>query len=234
MIIFRGQDLETVAPVKIADIHVSPIQRNIVARDRPILAGADFVRVSEGTRTVTITFSILEQNPIIRQQHLEAVTAWAVSTVPGPMVLPYHQNRQLYVLCTGLPTPSARQWWESGLTLTFTAYDPYFRDEYTKEESCGTEFYVGGNAPPMMRIERTLNASASNQSYSDGINTMTFSTIPAGYMMINLNQERQTAQVDNTSIMPYFSLLSSFIVPKLGYMTITGTGTVKWKERWDA
>ena len=81
-----------------------------------------------------------------------------------------------------------------------------------------------------MRIERTLSSSAINQSYSDGTNTMTFSTIPAGNMVIDLN--RQTATVGTTSLMVYFSNLSKFILPRVGTLTITGTGTVKYTERW--
>ena len=83
-----------------------------------------------------------------------------------------------------------------------------------------------------MRIIRTLAAASSNQSYTDGTDTMTFSTIPAGELEIDLN--KQTAQVDGASIMQNYALTSTFIIPKLGVSTITGTGTVKWVERWHA
>ena len=232
MIIFHGMDFEAAAAVTIKDIYVSPIQRKVVVRERPIQAGADFVRVTDGTRTVKITFSLLEQDPYKRQEQIEAVTAWADTKQPAPMSLPYHRGKLLDVLCDNLPAPSAREWWESSLTLTFTAFDPYFYDEFDRSIACGTAFFVGGNAPPKMRIERTLSADANNQAYSDGADTMTFSTIPTGAMVIDLN--RQTAQVGATSIMQYFSLLSTFILPKTGSMTITGTGTVKWRERWTA
>ena len=101
-----------------------------------------------------------------------------------------------------------------------------------KSVSCGTAFRVAGNAPPLMRIERTVSGSAaSNQSYSDGTDTMTFSTIPVGDMVIDLNA--QTAKVGSTSIMQYYQSAGSFIVPKPGSVTITGTGTVKYRERWE-
>jgi hypothetical protein len=49
--------------------------------------------------------------------------------------------------------------------------------------------------------------------------------------VIDLN--RQTAAVGGVSIMQYWPLTgASFIIPKTGAMTITGTGTVKWRERW--
>lgn len=230
MIYFRNTPLESVAPVKVEDIRVSPIARSPVVRDRPILGGADFVRIKEGTRTVTITFGLLEQNNDLRQKNIDAITRWALSDQPAPMQLPYNQNRMLDVICTGLPEPSTRQWWESRLYLTFTAYDPYFYDPTEKSAACGTAFLVLGDAPPLMRITRTLADAATDQAYSDGTDTMTFSTVPAGNLMIDLN--RQTAAVGTTSIMQYFGLTSSFILPRVGSMTITGTGTVKWRERW--
>ena len=230
MIYFRNTALESVAPVKIEDIRVSPIGRSAVVRDRPILGGADFVRIHDSTRTVTITFGLLEQDYEKRKAYIDAITIWALSDHPAPMQLPYHQNRMLDVICTGLPEPSTRQWWESRLYLTFTAYDPYFYDPTEKSAACGTEFLVLGNAPPKMKITRTLSAAAGNQAYSDGTDTMAFSTIPSGNMVIDL--DRQTAAVGNTSIMQYFGLTSSFILPRVGSMTITGTGTVTWRERW--
>jgi hypothetical protein len=230
VIYFRNVALESVASVKIEDIRVTPVPRSSVVRDRPILGGAEFVRVKDGNRTVTITFGLLEQDYEKRRRDIEAITRWALSDQPAPMQLPYHQNMALDVICTGLPEPSTREWWESRLALTFTAYDPYFYSIAEKSVACGTAFLVLGDAPPKMRITRTLSESASNQAYSDGTDTMTFSTVPAGNLVIDLN--RQTAAVGNTSIMQYFGLTSSFILPRVGSMTITGTGTVKWRERW--
>lgn len=232
MIYFHGAALESVAPVMVEDIRVSPIQQLPVIRERAIQAGADFVRLRKGQRTVTITFSILEDNWDLRQRYLEAVTDWATTGQPEPMQLPYHGGRLLDVICTGLPEPSTRQWWEARLALTFTAYDPFFYDSQEKSAACGTAFFVAGNAPPKMRITRTLTASASNQAYSDGTDTMTFSQIPAGDLEIDLN--RQTAAVGTASIMNKFALTSTFIVPKLGTQTITGNGSIRWRERWQA
>ena len=229
MIYFRGKALESVAPVMIEDIRVSPVAQMPVTRDRPIQAGAAFIRAHEGTRSVNITFSILEQNYDIRRRHIEAVTAWAVSDTPAPMQLPY-TGRLLDVICTGLPDPSTRQWWEQRLNLTFTAYDPFFYDIAEKTAACGTAFTVLGDEPPKMRIVHTFAADASDVTYSDGTNTMTFSTIPAGELVIDLN--KQTAAVDDSSIMQYYALTSQFLQPRTGAQTITGTGSVKWIERW--
>ena len=232
MIYFNGTALESIAPVKVDDIRVSPIQLSAVARQRPIRFGADFVRMQGGSRTVTISFALLTNDLGIRQKQLQAITRWARTDEPKRLTLPYHDNVYLECICTSLPEPSIRQWWESRLSLVFTTFDnPYWTATYEKSIACGTAFTVLGDAPPIMQIKRTLGSTASNQAYSDGTNTMTFSTIPAGDMVIDLNH--QTAYVGSSSIMQYYSYASAFIQPKVGTQTITGTGTVYWRERWE-
>ena len=162
---------------------------------------------------------------------IEDLTRWAVYDVPKPLSLPYHSGRLIDVICTGLPTPSTRQWWEGKLTVVFTAYEPYFYSQQEKTANCGQEITVGGTATPLMQITRTLSTAKSNQTYSDNKNSMTFSTIPVGDMVIDLNH--QTAAVGSTSIMQYLSFNSSFIKPRTGQYTINGTGAVKWRERWE-
>ena len=231
MIFFNSVALESVAPVMIEDIRVSPIVQLPVSRDRPLQAGAAFIRARESTRTIGITFSILEQDHSTRQRYIEAVTAWALSDKPAPMQLPYHTGKLIDVLCTGLPEPSTRQWWESRLNLTFTAYEPFFYSAVEKQAACGTAFTVQGNAPPIMRIENTVSAG-DDRTYSDGTKTMSFNDLPAGALVIDLNA--QTAVVGSVSAMPYYTLTSSFLLPKTGAQTITGTGTIFYRERWQA
>lgn len=232
MIYFNSRALEAIAPVKIEDIRVSPISMNATARQRPISWGQQFVRMTGGARTVTITFALLTNDHTTRQRQLQQITQWARSDKPGKLSLPFRDNMYLECICTQLPEPSTRQWWESRLGLTFTTMDnPYWTSIAEKSAACGTTFFVGGGAPPLMRIERSLTAAANNQSYSDGTDTMTFSSIPAGALEIDLN--RQTAAVDGTSIMPQYTFDSSFILPKIGTQTVIGTGTVYWRERWE-
>jgi phage-related protein len=232
MIYFDGVALETIAPVKVEDIRVSPISMGATARQRPIRWGQEFVRMTGGARTVTITFALLTNDRTQRERQLMSITNWARSDNPKKLSLPFRDNMYLECICTQLPEPSTRQWWESRLNITFTTMDnPYWNSIMEKTANCDTTFYVGGNAPPLMQIERTLSASATNQSYSDGTDTMTFSAIPAGKLTIDLN--RQTADVDGTSIMPQYTFESNFILPKVGAQTVTGTGTVRWRERWE-
>ena len=232
MINFDGVELESVAPVMVEDIKVSSIQLTATARQLPIKWGAEYVRMTGGSRTVEISFGLLVDKPEIRAAHVMAITKWARSDEPKRLILPYYSGKYLEAICTALPAPSMRQWWENKLRLTFTTYDnPYWTDLAEKHASCGTAFTALGTAPPLTRITRTLSASASDQSYSDGTVTMTFSTIPAGDLVIDLN--RQTAAVGTTSIMQYLSFASEFIQPVPGTRTITGTGTVYWRERWE-
>ena len=234
MIIYNGVSLESIAPVRVVDILVSPIQQTVTNRPRPIQAGSDFVRMHRGTRTVAITFALLTNDMHVRQNQLTQIVNWAASDVERPLTIPNFNERALSCVCTAFPEPSTRQWWESKLRLVFTAYDnPYWTAINEKSASCGnTAFFVGGDAPPLMRIEKTLGASDS-LTYSDGTDSMTFGTYtgrPTGALVIDLN--RQTAAVGTTSIMQGFTFASKFILPKTGNMTITGSGTVKWRERW--
>ena len=233
MIVFNGVSLESVANVQIEDIRVYPIKLNPVARQRAIRFGSDFVRMGGGERTIAITFAILDNNPVSRQAALDAVCRWAKSDREYKLELPTNPNKYLECVCTSRPEPSTRQWWESKLRLVFTCFNnPYWTSKGEKSVACGTAFSVLGDAPPLMRIERTVSGSAvTNQSYGDGTNTMTFSTIPVGDMVIDIN--RQTAAVGSSSIMEYYQPSGNFIIPKTGSQTITGTGTVKYRERFE-
>ena len=236
MILFNGTALEQVAPVKIVDILVSPIQMTAIARQRPVTWGADFVRLTGGSRTVSIEFALLTDDREVRQQQLRAITRWARSDTPGKLMLPNRRGMYLEAICTALPEPSLRQWWESELRIVFTTYDnPYWTSVGEKSIACGTTFVVTGDAPPLMRIERTLSEAATNQKYKLDSNQITFSEIPAGDLVVDLN--RQTAAVTSgsttTNIMANYTFTSNFPIPRTGSQKITGTGTVIWRERWD-
>lgn len=231
MIIYNGVSLESVADVKIEDVRVNPIAFEAVAHPRAILGGSDFVRGRAGTRTVMITFAVLDNDEYTRQQKLMAISEWAKNDKEYRLEVPGHPEYFLMAICTEKPDPSLRQWWESRLRLVFTCFDnPYWNSKGEKSVACGTAFHVLGDAPPLMRIERTLGSAASNQSYGLDGKTMSFSSIPAGDMVIDL--DRQTAKVGNTDIMQYYKFDSRFLIPRTGSMTITGTGTVKYRERW--
>lgn len=231
MICFDGVDILSVAPVKIVDILVSSVELEAISKGRAIVGGSDFVRIHDGTRTVQVTFAILEDDPIKRMAYLNSLRIWAKRDAEYTLEIAFVPDKYLEAVCTKFPDPSIRQWWESDLTITFTCFNnPYWTSKAERTVACGTEFIVLGDAQPLMRIERVLESDATNQSYSNGQETMTFSTIPQGEFVIDLN--KQTATVGNSSVMNYYSFTSRFIVPKTGIQTITGTGIVKFRERW--
>ena len=230
MITFNGIPISSIAPVMIEDIRVSPIALNPVARERAVQGGAEFVRMRDGSRTVSITFALLEDDPVVRAAHLEHLRTWAKRDKEYPLMIYTVPGKYLTAVCTGFPEPSIRQWWESKLRITFTCFDnPYWTSLAERSVPCGTAFVALGDAPPLMRIEH-IQTAASALTYSLDGRTMTFSQVPSGNLVIDLN--RQTAAVDALSIMSTYTFTSRFLIPRTGTQTITGTGTVKFRERW--
>ena len=232
MIIFNDVALNSVAPVMVEDIKISPISMSATARQRPIKWGADFVRMTGGTRTVTITFGLLTEDISERADQVREITRWARSAAPGKLMLPGHDGVYLEVVCTGLPEPSARQWWESRLRIVFQTFDnPYWTGIEEHDGACGSAIMVMGSAPPLMRVRAAFDQTVTNRTYGIGTETMTFSSLPAGTLTIDFN--KQTADVGGTSVMSAFSFGSVFPEPRTGAQTVTGIGRVKWRERWE-
>lgn len=231
MIKFNGIDLEeTIPELKVEDIRVNPIQITPVVRQR-IGAGQDFIRMTEGTRTIVITFALQIDDLDERIAKLEEVKQWAMPYQESQLSLPMYPDKHFDCRCTGYPEPSYRQWWEAKLRLVFTTFNnPYLTSDDEIRANCGTQFSVGGTAAPQMRIERQLSSKVANQTYAADGKSMFFEQIPAGKMLIDLN--RQTAEVGGASIMQYFGKTSKFIEPRTGNILISGVGTVIYRERW--
>lgn len=233
MIFFDNIDMQSVADVRIEDVRVSSIKYSPLVRSRATSPGSVFVLNRPASRTVSIIFALLKEDRMARQAALDAINAWAKTDREYKLELPGHPDHYLMAVCTAKPDPSLRQWWESKLRIVFSCFDdPFWNAKIEKSVACGTAFYVLGDAPPRMRIERTLSGAASNQSYSLDGRTMTFSSIPAGNMVIDLDPTKQTAKVGTTSIMQYYAMTSRWIIPRTGQQTITGIGTVKYRERF--
>lgn len=230
MIIFNGVDLEDIAPVMIEDIRVPPMNTQAVERQN-VGIGQQFVRMTGGKRTITITFALLEEDKNARYALLEEIKKWARPWESCPLILPMDETKHYDCRCTGYPEPSYRQWWESKLRLVFsTDENPYLTSNEEIRANAGETLTIGGTAPPLIRIERKLTSQVANQTYACNGRSMFFSRIPAGNMKIDLN--KQTAEVGGASIMQYYGKTSKFILPVNGNMTITGTGTIIYRERW--
>lgn len=232
MIKFHGVDMTDNFPVKIEDITVSPIQLNPVARQRAIEWGADFVRMGGGTRTVTVSFALLERDINKRERTMQDLRDWATTEGEETLELPQFEGRHLECVVTQMPDHTYRKWWENKLKIVFTCFNnPYWTSNDMIEVPCGTLFSIGGSAPPLVTISRKGVTPLANQSYSCNGQVMTFSTIPAGNMVIDLN--RQTAAIGKTSFMRYYVPTSTWIKPVIGAnQRVTGTGTVAYRERW--
>lgn len=232
MIKFNNVELTDIAPVKIEDINVSNIQLNPVARPRPIAYGSEFVRMSGGTRSVTVSFALLETNREERERVMQNIRNWASIGKEYTLELPEFTNRHLECAVTQLPDYSYRKWWENKLKIVFTCFNnPYWTSNELIEVPCGAVFSIGGSAQPLIQLYRYGTNGMSNPSYSDGVNTMSFTEIPAGEFIADLN--RQTAAIGGASIMRNYVPTSSWIVPKIGaYQSITGNGFVRYRERW--
>ena len=232
MIKFNNVELTELVPVKIEDIDVSPIEMTPIARQRAINWGSDFVRMSGGTRSVTVSFAMLEMDYVERENAMNAIRTWASIGNEYTLELPQYENRHLECAVTQLPDYSYRKWWENKLKLVFTCFDnPFWTSNEQIEVPCGTVFSIGGSATPLVQITRRGLTALTNQTYTNGTESMTFATIPAGSLTIDSN--RQTAQIGNTSIMNYYLPTSTWVKPKIGaYQYINGAGVIKYRERW--
>lgn len=232
MVIFNNVSIEEIPGLMVEDIQVSPIELSPLMRQRPIRFGADYVRITGGTRTVTVSFALLQMDRDYRSKLLMEVTKWARTDTPGKLQVTGYNDMYLMALCTQLPAPSSRQWWEDGLKVVFTAFEPYWISETVKSAQVNESFTVMGTAPPLMRIEKTISQVIQNVSWACGGDTMLFTDLPAGSLVIDL--DRQTAVVGSTNVMDRFTLGSTFIRPRPGGQLILGTsGTIFWQERWE-
>ena len=230
MINYHGTDLEEIAPIKIDDIRVSPIAVTPVTRQRPVKWGQEYVRTTGQARTVAVTFALLVRDRDARQNYLADITDWARVGEVCELYLPTRSGWHLETVCTGLPEPSYRIWWENKLRLTFTTMDcPYWISDSEQAAAFNRDITIGGNAPPVMRFERTLTTTEADRRYSTDTESMLFTQIPAGKLVVDLN--RQISTVGGVSIDKYLTPTSTYIVPKTGTQRIKGEGTIYYRER---
>ena len=175
---------------------------------------------------------MLEMDYEEREKQMLNLEGWAYSTTEKTLSLPQFSTRHLECICTQFPEHSFRKWWESKLRFVFTCFNnPYWTSDDLIEVKCGQTFSIGGTTTPLMTIEHNVTSALKNQVYTNGSQAMTFSTIPVGALVIDLN--RQTAAIGKTSIMQYYLPSSKWIAPKWGSnQRIDGKGTIKYRERW--
>ena len=232
MLLFNGVAFEDVTAAKIVDIVVSPVTQAVTMVDRAVLSGADFVRIRGKTRTITVTFALLDQDRDARCESMEAIRRWAASDRPQRLMLPDRIGQYINAICTTFPQLSIREWWEVA-QIVFTSYEPFFTSTAESSSACGTPFEVGGSQPPHMEIRATLSEAVQNPAWSNGSQTITLNgSVGPGQLVIDL--ERQTITLNGNSLMTSYAFpASDFFSPELGYNNITGQGRVYWRERWE-
>ncbi len=237
MIIYNGIDITDVAPVDIADIVVSGVKRNVVSRDRMTHAGAEFVRVTDQTRQVTITLADRTNDEETRLSEIDAINAWAAGDQPGKLVLPYRDGKYLMALCASFVEPSYRQWWETKLKLVFTCYDPYFyapAENSVSVSTMGRVFRLTGTAEPLVRIETVLTQERQSLSWTVNSKTLELSgTIPAGTVTVDLNAQTIRHSNGTTNLNAMLTLASRFPEIKRSMsVEASRSGTLYWRERY--
>ncbi len=233
MLLFDGVALESVAPVRIDDIVVSPVTQAATVVDRAVLSGADFVRIRGKTRTITITFAILTNDMQNRATYMQSVRRWAAKAQPCRMMLPDRIGQYIMAVCTTPPSLSLRKWWET-VKMVFTSYEPFFESTGENSSACGTPFMVNGSAEPRMQIRENISQALDAPSWVwNGKKTISLSgTVGPGALVIDLT--RQMITLNGQSIMSsYVFPDSDFFAPQIGYNNITGPGRVFWRERWE-
>lgn len=237
MITYNGISITDVAPVDIADIVVGTVKRSAVTRQRPIRPGAEFVRITDQTRTVNITLADRTNDEETRLDEIDAINAWAASAEPGKLILPYRGGKYLNAICTQYIEPSYRQWWETKLKLTFTCFDPYFYDPVEKQVDShigGATITLTGSAEPTMRITQYLDASSA-QSLTwtvNGVTTTISGTIPAGAYTLDVNKQTVT-NMEGESVSSLLTLASRFPTFSKSMTVYTNVdSTIFWRERY--
>ena len=238
MIIFDGVSIDSVAPVAIEDIKVSPIRLSPIVRPRAINWGSEFVRMRGGERTISVTFSLLQQNMIERQESIINIAKWAKSDAEHNLELPIDHMRYLTCVCTERPEPSTRVWWENKLRLVFTCFsNPYWSSKAVKtfylSDANPLTVFIQGDAPPRMRITRANTSGGTMvRAFTVDGETISFnSSLPTGTLRIDVNN--QIATVGNNSAMQYYEPTSTFFIPHTGSQTIQAANTYfYYRERW--
>ena len=223
MIWFGGRCVYDAAPVMIKDIVVGDVPLTPIRRRMALGFGEVYAGMCGGAREVTVRFGLPEGDTA----SLEALRTWAAGDAPKKLCLEGYEGRYLSAVLTAFPERHFQNLYQD-YAMTFTAFDPYWVSEEERRVPCGERFFVGGNAPPLARIEADVPGGAAE--WSDGARTMRFTGLPAGRVTVDL--VRGTAFVGTESVMAGFDLLSDFIRIGTGWQRVTGAGNLFLRERW--
>lgn len=120
-----GMGLEDISPrVKIKTIEPGVPAMTLKTADNAKYSGVRFLMQKEGSRTVKITFRVLEADEQRRENILADILTW---TRGSRLELTDRPGLYLPVLCTALPMMKNQRDYTTDLTMTFTAFNPAWR-----------------------------------------------------------------------------------------------------------
>lgn len=231
MLSFNGIALEDIAPALMSNIEIDAPSVKATSADHPISAGEYFVRIKRGTRKVKVTFYIPESDRSNRAEYMDLVATWASSAEPKQLILPNQPGKYLNAICTQFPDYSTSEWTEKP-SIVFTAFEPAFTDISESIAPCGLPFQIGGNAPASGYILNVNAASVTDPSWvMDGVETIALSgTFAAGTIKVDLDDK--VVYLGTVPQMTKVTLQSRFFELAPGLHTITGNGSLFYRQRW--
>lgn len=120
-----GMGLEDISPrVKIKTIEPGAPAMTLKTADNAKYSGVRFLMQKEGSRTVKITFRILEADEQRRENIFSDILAWAHGS---RLELADRPGLYLPVLCTAFPVMKNQRDYSADLTMNFTAFNPAWR-----------------------------------------------------------------------------------------------------------
>lgn len=156
--------------------------------------------------TLHIDFAIQQEDPVLRQEALLAVHAWARQG--GVLTVPHRPGQRLTVVCAGLPAASAEDWTET-LTLTFQSSRVPYWEAASKTTINGvgelslTIPGTGGLVPVDVLIFNAQEETFTSMTLRTGDTRMTFEGIdfyPGSLMVVHCS-DPQEAVLNGDSIL---------------------------------
>lgn len=247
-IIFGGVDLATASPyLQIIDFGVGAVEREISALNPPASDGQIFGRAKNGTRPSYVTLDIMDETIITRAEAIRRLNMILASKEPLTLRFPGMDRKYLMAICTGLPSPSARDW-HGDLTINFISHDPYMysdQDEIDLALTAGgnTNVYVNCSGSIQPTIKQTLTGTLTDPTWtaSNGQMIMLQGSIIAGALVIDCAKRTITHSAD-AAIMEKLSMDSLFFdfasnpvinnAPHVITCANGAAGTLTGKHRW--
>jgi phage-related protein len=228
MIRFNNIALESIVPFLRNTISVSPPKVDLTWQDKTLAHGSRFMRRRYEPREIKIDIYLPIVSAEQRAHFINLIYGWVNYDEPMPLELPNIPGKYIMASAEKLPDPTTREWWEK-LSITFIAGDPFFIDSSYSAATNGTVFAVYGDSVASAYIIES-GVSINPSWVLDGDKSISLDGAFIGTMKIDLDDNM--VYLDDISQMEYVTLASRFFELVPGIHTITGAGTLYYKQRW--